>query len=186
MCANTISDYSPYIEAHSVDLLWGQRTPTALCCTRDHDSVIVTDLGNPYIRFESDVHSRLGKMSLEEVLVQVRMQLEEKIKRQLSGLQGFVAKPIYNSLMPLHVEMLTEPEAFELVFLKDGDIELKHGQGSNSDVRIESDAQTLRNLFQNPSAELFKDLEKQNGIRITALTRKGRDAEAYIRRYLSG
>jgi len=114
------------------------------------------------------------------------MQLEEKIKRQLSGLQGFVVKPIYNSLMPLHVEMLTDPEAFELVFLNDGNIELKRGQGANPDVRIESDAQTLRNLFQNPSADLFKDLEKQNVIKITALTKKGRDAESYIRRYLSG
>jgi len=95
-------------------------------------------------------------------------------------------KPIYNSLMPLHVEMLTDPEAFELVFLNDGNIELKRGQSANPDVRIESDAQTLRNLFQNPSADLFKDLEKQNVIKITALTKKGRDAESYIRRYLSG
>jgi hypothetical protein len=125
-------------------------------------------------------------MSLQEVLEQARIRLEEKIKRQLSGLQGFVAKPIYNSLMPLHVEMLTDPEAFELVFLNDGDIELKRGQSSDPDVRIESDAQTLRSLFQNPNPELFKDLEKQNRIRITALTRKGRDAEAYIRRYLGG
>ena len=125
-------------------------------------------------------------MSVEEALSQVRMQLEAKIKRQLSGLQGFVVKPIYNSLMPLHVEMLTDPEAFELVFLNDGDIELKRDQSSNPDVRIESDAPTLRNLFQNPGAELFKDLEKQNRIRITALTKKGRDVESYIRRYLSG
>jgi hypothetical protein len=125
-------------------------------------------------------------MSVEEVLSQVRIQLETKVKRQLSGLQGFVVKPIYNSLMPLHVEILTDPEAFALVFLNDGDIELKHGQSSNPDVRIESDAQTLGNLFQTPGAELFNDLEKQNRIRITALTKKGRDAEAYIRRYLSG
>jgi len=125
-------------------------------------------------------------MSLEEVLVQVRTQLEAKIKRQLSGLQGLVAKPLYNSLMPLHLVLLTDPGAFELVFLNDGDVELKHGQSSNVDVRIESDAQTLRNLFQNPSAELFKDLEEQKRIRITALTKKGRDAEAYIRHYLSG
>ena len=125
-------------------------------------------------------------MSLEDVLGQVRIRLEEKIKRQLSDLQGFVLRPIYNSLMPLHVEMFTDPEAFELVFLNDGDIELTHGQSLNPDVRIESDAQTLRNLFQNPGAELFKDLEKKNRIRITALTRKGRDTEAYIRRYLSG
>ena len=95
-------------------------------------------------------------------------------------------KPIYNSLMPLHLEMLTDPETFELVFLNDGDIELKHGQSSNPDVSIESDAQALRNLFQNPSAELFKGLEKENKIRVTALTKKGRDAEAYIRHYLSG
>ena len=125
-------------------------------------------------------------MSIEEVLAQVRTRLQEKIKQQLSGLQGFVVRPIYNSLMPLHVEMFTDPEAFGLVFLKDGNVELKHGQSSNPDVRIESDVQTLRVLFQNPGAELFKDLEKQNRIRITALTRKGRDAETYIRRYLSG
>ena len=125
-------------------------------------------------------------MSIEEIIVQVRTQLEAKIKRQLSGMRGLVVKPIYNSLMPLHVEMLTGPEAFELVFLNDGDIELKHGQSANPDVSIESDVQALRNLFQNPSAELFKSLEKQNRIRITALTKKGRDAEAYIRRYLSG
>jgi len=124
-------------------------------------------------------------MSVEEVLERVRIRLEEKIKRRLFGLQGFVVRPIYNSLMPLRVEMLTDPEAFELVFLNDGDVELKHGQSPNPDVRIESDAQTLTNLFQNPSAELFKGLEKQNRIRITSLTRKGRDAETYIRRYLS-
>lgn len=125
-------------------------------------------------------------MSIEELLSQVRSQLEERIKRQLSGLKGFVAKPIYNSLMPLHVEMLTDPETFELVFLNDGDIELRRGQSSNPDVRIESDAQTLGNLFQDPSAELFKDMEKQNRIRITALTKNGRAAESYIRRYLGG
>jgi hypothetical protein len=125
-------------------------------------------------------------MSVEEILLQVRRRLEEKIKRQLSGMQGLVVKPIYNTLMPLHVGMLTGPEASELVFLNDGDIELKHGQSANYDVRIESDAETLRSLFQNPGAELFKDLEKQKRIRITALTKKGRDAEAYIRHYLSG
>ena len=125
-------------------------------------------------------------MSIEELLSQVRSQLEEKIKRQLSGLKGFVAKPIYNSLMPLHVEMLTDPETFELIFLNDGDIELRRGQSSNPDVRMESDAQTLGNLFQDPSAELFKDMEKQNRIRITALTKNGRAAESYIRGYLSG
>jgi len=125
-------------------------------------------------------------MSIEEVIVQVRTQLQANIKRQFSGMRGLVVKPIYNSLMPLHLEMLTDPETFELVFLNDGDIELKHGQSSNPDVSIESDAQALRNLFQNPSAELFKGLEKENKIRVTALTKKGRDAEAYIRHYLSG
>lgn len=124
-------------------------------------------------------------MSIEEVLSQVRTQLEEKIKRELSGMKGFVAKPIYNSFMPLHLEMLTDPEAFELLFLKDGNVQLTHGQGSNPDVRIESDAQTLRKLFQSPDAELFKNLEEKKRITITALTKKGRDAEAYIRHHLT-
>jgi hypothetical protein len=125
-------------------------------------------------------------MALENVLEEIRMRLEERIKRQLSGLQGFVVRPIFNSMMPLHVEMSLVPEVFEFVFLKDGAVELSHGHGSNPDVRIESDAQTFISLFQNPSAELFRELERQSKIIITSLTKKGKDAEGYIRRYLAG
>jgi len=125
-------------------------------------------------------------MALEDVLEEIRTRLEERIKRQLSGLQGFVVRPVYNSMMPLHVELSLTPEVFVFMFLKDGVVELRHGYSALADVRIESDAQALRNLFQNPDAELFKDLERQNRITITALTKRGREAEAYIRRYLSG
>jgi hypothetical protein len=124
-------------------------------------------------------------MSLDEVLEEVRVRLKEKIKNQLSGLQGFVVKPIYNSRMPLHLEMLTGDQTFELVFLVDGEIELKRGPSSNPDVRIESDPETLRKLFQHPSADLFTDLEKRKQITITVLTQNGRDTEAYIRHYLA-
>lgn len=125
-------------------------------------------------------------MALEDVVEEIRAKLEDRIKRQLSGYGGFVVRPIYNSIVPLHVEMSLAPEVFEFVFLQDGTIELSHGYGSNADVRIESDAQTFMSLFQNPSAELFKELEKQSKIRITSLTKKGNDAEGYIRRYLAG
>lgn len=125
-------------------------------------------------------------MALEDVLEEIRSRLEERIKRQLSGLQGFVVRPIFNSTMPLHVEMSLDSKVFEFVFLKDGAVELSHNNGSNTDVRIESDTQTFLSLFKNPSAELFKELERQNKIRITALTKKGNDAEGYIRRYLAG
>ena len=125
-------------------------------------------------------------MALEDALEKIRTELEERIKRQLSGLQGLVVKPVYNSLMPLHVEMSLTPEAFEFIFLKDGTVELRHGPGSYADVRIESDAQTFMSLFKDPSAELFNQLERQGEIRIKSLTRKGKDAEGYIRRYLAG
>ena len=125
-------------------------------------------------------------MALEDVLEEIRTRLEEKIKRQLSGLQGLVVRPIFNSTMPLHVEMSLYPEVFEFVFLKDGAIELTHGHGSNADVRIESDTASFISLFQNPSAKIFRELESQNKIRITSLTKKGNDAEGYIRRYLAG
>lgn len=125
-------------------------------------------------------------MALEDVLEKLRTRLEDRIKRQLSGLQGFVVRPIYNSTMPLHVEMSLDHEAFEYVFLKDGSIELSRGDGSNADVRIESDIQTFLSLVQNPSAERFKELERQGKIRITPLTKKGNDAEGYIRKYLAG
>jgi hypothetical protein len=123
-------------------------------------------------------------MALEKVLEKIRTRLEEMITCQLSGLKGFVAKPIYNSVMPLHVEMSLSPETFEFVFLKDGLVELTHGL--NADVRINSDPQTLMYLFQNPSAELFRELERQNKIKVTSLTKKGIDAEGYVRRYLAG
>ena len=124
-------------------------------------------------------------MALDDILEQIRVRLQERIKQQLSGLQGLVARPVYNSMMPLHVEVSLAPEAFELLFLKDGIVELKHGSGSIVDVRIESDAQTFASLFQNPNSELFNDLERRDKIRITPLTKKGKDVEAYIRRTLT-
>jgi len=125
-------------------------------------------------------------MALEDVVEQIRVRLEERIKRQISGLQGFVVRPVYNSMMPLQVELSLSPKIFELLFLKDGIIDLRHGSGSNVDVRIESDAQTFISLFRNPSTELFNELERQRKIRIISLTKKGKDAEGYIRRYLAG
>jgi hypothetical protein len=125
-------------------------------------------------------------MALEGVLEEIRARLEERIKRQLSGLQGFVVRPVYNSMMPLHVEVSLAPEVFEFVFLKDGIVELRHGHGALADVRIESDGQSFMSLFRNSSAELFNELERQRKIRITSLTKKGKDAEGYIRRYLAG
>ena len=124
-------------------------------------------------------------MALEGVLEKIRAMLEERIKRQLSGLQGLVLRPVYNSMMPLHVEVSLAPEVFEFVFLKDGIVELRQGSGAVEDVRIETDGQTFMSLFRNSSAELFNELERQRKIRITSLTKKGKDAEGYIRRYLA-
>jgi len=124
-------------------------------------------------------------MALDDILEQIRVRLEERIKQQLSGLQGLVARPVYNSMMPLHVEVSLAPEAFELLFLKDGIVELRHGSGLIVDVRIETDPQTFASLFQNPNSELFNDLERRGKIRITPLTKKGKDVEAYIRRTLT-
>ena len=125
-------------------------------------------------------------MALDDALEETRVRLEERIKRQLSGLQGFVVRPVYNSMMPLHVEVSLAPEVFEFVFLKDGIVELRHRYGAPADVRIESDGQTFTSLFRNASPELFNELERQRKIRITSLTKKGKDAEGYIRRYLTG
>jgi hypothetical protein len=124
-------------------------------------------------------------MALEGVLEKIRAMLEERIKRQLSGLQGLVLRPVYNSMMPLHVEVSLAPEGFDFVFLKDGIVELRQGSGAVEDVRIETDGQTFMSLFRNSSAELFNELERQRKIRITSLTKKGKDAEGYIRRYLA-
>jgi hypothetical protein len=112
--------------------------------------------------------------------------MEESIKPRLSGLQGLIVGPLYNSMMPLHVEVSLAPELCNFVFLNDGIVELRRGSGSIVDLRIESDAQTFISLFQNPSKKLFNELEMQRKIRVISLTKKGRDAEGYIRRYLAG
>jgi len=125
-------------------------------------------------------------MSIESILEEIRARLEERIKRQISGLGGFVMRPLFNSMMPLHVEGSLAPEIFELVFLEDGIVELRRGSSSNVDVRIESDPATIISLYQSPSTELLNQLERQGKIRISSLTRKGKDAEGYIRSYLAG
>jgi len=125
-------------------------------------------------------------MALEDILEEIRIGLEERIKRQISGLRGFVLGPVYNSIMPLHVEVSLAPQSYDLVFLKDGVIELRPGSSSTPDVRIESDAQTFTSLFRNPSTKMFNELESRQKIRVVSLTNKGKEAEGYIRRYLVG
>ena len=126
-------------------------------------------------------------MALEDVLEKIRVRLEERIKRQLSGLQGFVVEPLYDSILPFHVEVSVAPESYDFAFLQNGIVELRRPySGSTPDVRIESDAQTFAYLFQNPSTEMFNQLESQQKIRVVSLTKKGKDAEGYIRRYLAG
>ena len=125
-------------------------------------------------------------MSLESILEAIRSKLEEGIKQQLSGLRGLVVKPVYNSMMPLRVELALPSNVSELVFLKDGQVNLSREPLSNVDVRIQTDAETLRTAFNNPSAELFEKLEAQGKISITSLTKKGSEAEGYIRKHLAG
>ena len=140
----------------------------------------------PFSFASTSAHEILwSRKVLLEILQEVRARLEQGIRRQLTGLQGFVVRPIYNSMTPLHVELSLGTEVYTLALLKDGDISLNHGSSSNMDVRIESDPETFMSLFKNPSTELFKELERTHQIRITSLTRKGRDAEGYIRRYLT-
>jgi hypothetical protein len=124
-------------------------------------------------------------MALEAALEKMRTELESGIKRQLSGLQGLVVKPVYNSMMPLHVEMSLVSQVYDFVFLKDGMVSLKPGSALTPDVRIESDPQTFMALFQNPSSELFNQLESESKIKITSLTEKGKQAEGYIRKHFA-
>jgi len=120
------------------------------------------------------------------MLEEMRSKLEEGIKKQLSGLRGLVVRPIYNSMMPLHVEIALPSNLFELEFMNDGPVNLSRDPPSNVDLRIQTDAETLRAVFKHPSAELFAELEAQRRISITSLTKKGSDAEGYIRKYLAG
>ena len=123
-------------------------------------------------------------MVLREVLSQVRERTEERIKRELSGFGGLFKRPIYNSRMPLHVLVSTDDQRYELVFLHDGNVELRDSSSSRPDVIIASDTQTLQRLFLKPSADEFELLERQGKVKITAVSQKGREAESYMRSFL--
>jgi hypothetical protein len=64
-------------------------------------------------------------MALEEVLERVRVQLEEKIKRQLSGMQCLLARRLCNSRMILYLEMSADHEAFEVMILNEDGIQIR-------------------------------------------------------------
>jgi hypothetical protein len=121
---------------------------------------------------------------MREFLAQIRGRAEERIKRELSGLGGLVKRPLYNSRMPLCVLVSTDHERYELVFMHDGDVELRESSSSRPDVTIESDTRTLERLLTNPDPAEFKLLESSSKIRITTASQKGREAESYIRRFL--
>lgn len=82
------------------------------------------------------------------------------------------------------VQVLTNNERPELLFLSDGCIELRDDQSPNPDLTINCDVQTLQRIFIGGGVSEFKRLENLGRIRITADTQKGREAESYIRSVL--
>jgi len=121
------------------------------------------------------------------ILEEIRARLENKIQQNLSGFQGLIIKPAYNSMMPLHVQVSLLPQLYTLTFLRNGRVHLeRHCMRQSADLCIECDANTFAFLCQNPDINLFNELERCQKIKIVSVTKKGKNAEKYIRRYLTG
>lgn len=120
-------------------------------------------------------------IDLYKILTPIKSEAERKIKQQLSGIKGIVATPLYNSYMPLNVNVSADDQGCTLGFKTGGAVILKRGTNSKPDVTVQSNCQTLQELFTYRSRMAFEQAERNGDITITAHTQKGQTALSQIR-----
>ena len=118
---------------------------------------------------------------LYNLLARIRIEAESRIRSELSGLGGIIKAPIYNSFMPLFVNVRSEKESYHFTFQKGGAVSLYRGTHNNPDVTMSGDHTELKYLLQTRDKNKFQIDERTGKIKIIVHTSKGGQAIGKIR-----
>jgi hypothetical protein len=124
-------------------------------------------------------------MDLFSILAPLRDQSESKIKQEISGPTNFGKRFLYDSVMPLYLNVGGASQECNLEFLAGGNVQLHTGFASNPDVTVEGDLVSLRDVIVQRSSRLFEEAERNKRIVVTCHSWKGQQAMQRVRELLS-
>lgn len=124
-------------------------------------------------------------VELYNLLEKTRVEAEKRIRRELSGFSGLIKAPIYNTFLPLIVNVQSERESYHFIFKRGGTVSLYNGSHNNPDVTISGEHIELIYLLQGKDKNRFTLDERTGKIKIISHTSKGPQAIAKIREMFS-
>jgi len=122
---------------------------------------------------------------LVSLLEPICAQLEDKIRKEISGPFNLPKKLIYDRIMPLRVNVSTPSESSYFELLSGGSVQLHNGSATESDVTISADLAVLKELIVKQSKSFFEDAEKNGKIIVKSQTWKGEQAVNQVRQLFS-
>jgi len=122
---------------------------------------------------------------LVSLLEPICAQLEDKIRKEISGPFNLPKKLVYDRIMPLRVNVSTPHESSYFELLSGGRVHLHQGSAAESDVTISAELAVLKELIVRQSKSFFEDAEKNGKILVKSQTWKGEQAVSQVRQLFS-
>jgi len=126
----------------------------------------------------------MNAQDLSSILEPLRAQAESRIKQELSGSFNLGKRFLYDSIMPLHVNITADSQQCCLEFLPGGSVQLKRVSAPNPDVSVKGEFEILRNVVVQRSSRMFEDAERDGRISVAGHTWKGQQAMQKVRELL--
>ncbi len=121
---------------------------------------------------------------LASLLSSLRTDIEKGIRNELSGPLNVGKRFIYDSITPIHLNIIADMQECNLEFLAGGEVQFNTGLVSDPDVTVRGDMASLRNAILQKSSRIFEDSESSGKIVVTAHNWKGQQVAQKVRELL--
>lgn len=126
----------------------------------------------------------MNSQDLASLLDPLRALAESRIKQELSGPLNIGKRFLYDTIMPLHVNIAAGSQNCCLKFLPGGNIQLRRVSAPNPDVSVKADFETLRSVIVQRSSRVFEAAERNGEVSVAGHTWKGQQAMQKVRELL--
>ena len=118
------------------------------------------------------------------LLEPLRVQAERRIKEEISGPSNFGKRFLYDTVMPLYLNITGGSQECNLEFLAGGDVQLHVGLVPSPDVTVRGDLASLRSVVLQRSSRVFEEAERSGKVVVIGHTWKGQQAMRKVRELL--
>ena len=126
----------------------------------------------------------MSTTDLTTILLQLRAEIESRIREEISGPLNAGKRFLYDAVMPIRLNIIGDSQECNLEFLPRGNVQLHTGLASNPDVTVKGDLASLRNAILKHSALVFEEAEQSGRIVVISHTWKGEQAMRKVRELL--